>query len=529
MKIFRAALWFILCAAISFGGDSFGANFQHDLTALAQAENFTEKESAIRELSATYKGDQTLALVLSQLTLGNLYKTTNNEVIYQENDRFLSVITGEKIEIDESEISKITVNNRLRSVIRSELVFVNLASSDKNKRLAAAKELLNSLEEKDIAVLNEAIAVESASSVKAVLNEALAIFNAKTKTGDEQLAAIVTLGDYLSPQTLQTLNMLNEDENHPYKAAITTATKKIESAGSFYSVIETLFFGLSAGSILLLAAMGLAITFGVMKVINMAHGELIMLGAYTTYTIQQIMPNLIEYSVIIAIPIAFLVSAGVGILIERLVLRRLYSRPLEALLATFGISLILQQLVRTIYSPLNKEVKTPEWMSGSFEINSLLSLTYNRFYIIVFTLLVFAFALFLLKKTSLGLKVRALSQNRSMAQAMGIKTSLVDALTFGIGSGLAGVAGVALSQLTNVGPNLGQAYIVDSFMVVVFGGVGNLWGTLIGAFTLGEINKIIEPLSGAVLAKVIILAFVILFIQKRPRGLFPQKGRDVEE
>jgi urea transport system permease protein len=266
-----------------------------------------------------------------------------------------------------------------------------------------------------------------------------------------------------------------------------------------------------------------------MKVINMAHGEMMMIGAYTTFTIQLFLPNFIEYSIFIAIPLAFIVSGMVGIMIERLVIRHLYGRPLETLLATFGISLILQQAVRSIYGPLNQEVKTPEWMSGALEINSALSLTYNRLYIIIFAFIVFIAVLLVLKKTSLGLKVRAVTQNRQMAQAMGIKTGWIDALTFGIGSGIAGVAGVALSQLTNVGPNLGQAYIVDSFMVVVFGGVGNLWGTLIGAVSLGEINKFIEPVAGAVLAKVIILIVIILFIQKRPRGLFPQKGRDAED
>jgi urea transport system permease protein len=261
----------------------------------------------------------------------------------------------------------------------------------------------------------------------------------------------------------------------------------------------------------------------------MAHGELIMIGAYTTYALQQIMPNLIEYSIIVAIPAAFIVSGLVGIAIERLVIRHLYGRPLETLLATFGISLVLQQIVRTVFSPLNQEVKTPEWMSGALEINSALSLTYNRLYIVIFSIVVFLFVLYILNKTSLGLKVRAVSQNREIARAMGIKASWIDAITFGLGSGIAGVAGVALSQLTNVGPNLGQAYIVDSFMVVVFGGVGNLWGTLIAAFTLGEFNKFLEPVAGAVLAKVIILVFIILFIQKRPRGLFPQKGRDAQD
>ena len=290
-------------------------------------------------------------------------------------------------------------------------------------------------------------------------------------------------------------------------------------------MFETIFIGLSLGSILLLIALGLSITYGAMGVINMAHGELIMLGAYTTYVIQLLMPDLLEYSLLIAVPAAFIVTGLVGICIERSVIRFLYGRPLETLLATFGISLILQQAVRTIFSPLNRSVITPEWMSGSLEIAQGLSITYNRLYIFVFALLVFAVLLAIMQKTRLGLEVRAVTQNRAMAQAMGIRNTRVDILTFGLGAGIAGVAGVALSQLTNVGPNLGQSYIVDSFMVVVFGGVGNLWGTLVAGLSLGVVNKSLEPFAGAVVAKILVLIFIILFIQKRPRGLFPQKGR----
>jgi len=263
----------------------------------------------------------------------------------------------------------------------------------------------------------------------------------------------------------------------------------------------------------------------VMGVINMAHGELIMIGAYTAYVVQLLMPNSLEYSILVAIPTAFLVAGAVGVLIERCVIRFLHGRPLETLLATFGISLILQQTVRSIFSPLNRQVASPSWLSGSLDINPIFSLTYNRLYILLFALLVFFILQLVLKRTSLGLNVRAVSQNRSMAKAIGIRTEWVDAMTFGLGSGIAGIAGVALSQLTNVGPNLGQAYIIDSFMVVVFGGVGNLWGTLVGGFSLGVLNKFLEPVTGAVLANIIILVSIILFIQKRPRGLFPQKGR----
>jgi urea transport system permease protein len=312
------------------------------------------------------------------------------------------------------------------------------------------------------------------------------------------------------------------------RAAALEAVNSIKSWRSFYASLETLFFGLSLGSVLVLAAIGLAITFGVMGVINMAHGELIMLGAYTTYVIQLLMPSYIDASVLIAIPAAFLVSGCVGVLIERGVVRFLYGRPLETLLATFGVSLILQQIVRDVFTANNRPVETPSWMSGSLEINEALSITYNRLYVVIFMLIVFVLLLLVLKRTSLGLKVRAVAMNRPMAKAMGVRTEWVDALTFGLGSGIAGVAGVALSQLTNVGPNLGQSYIIDSFMVVVFGGVGNLWGTLIGGMSLGVVNQVLEPYAGAVLAKIFVLIALILFIQRRPRGLFPQKGRAAE-
>ncbi|MDL4864145.1 urea ABC transporter permease subunit UrtB, partial [Halomonas elongata] len=292
--------------------------------------------------------------------------------------------------------------------------------------------------------------------------------------------------------------------------------------------LETLYFGLSLGSVLVLAAIGLAITFGVMGVINMAHGELIMLGAYTTWAMQQLLPGQPGLALLLAIPAGFLVAALAGVAIERGVIQFLKGRPLETLLATFGVSLILQQLVRTVISPQNRTVVTPEWMSGSLMLNEGLSLTLNRLYVLGFALVVFAALMLVMRRTRLGLEVRAVTQNRGMARAMGIRATRVDILTFALGSGVAGLAGVALSQLTNVGPNLGQNYIIDSFMVVVFGGVGNLWGTLVAGLSLGVINQVLEPWAGAVLAKIVVLVFIILFIQKRPRGLFPQKGRAAE-
>jgi urea transport system permease protein len=264
----------------------------------------------------------------------------------------------------------------------------------------------------------------------------------------------------------------------------------------------------------------------------MAHSEMVMIGAYVTFVVQEIirtsMPGLFDYSLLIALPLAFALTGLLGVAIERSLIRFLYGRPLETLLATFGVSLVLQQAVRSIFTALNRSVATPAWMSGTLQLNDALSLTYNRLYIIAFTMIVFVLLLLVLRRTRLGLEIRAVAQNRPMARAMGIRSARVDALTFGLGSGIAGIAGVALSQLTNVGPNLGQAYIIDSFMVVVFGGVGNLWGALIGGMTMGIVNNLLEPLAGAVLAKIAVLVALILFIQRRPRGLFPQTGRAAE-
>lgn len=515
----------------------FSNSFQEDIKQL-DTKSFKQKEETVNKLAMNYSEDDRLVTLLSKMLDGDLYiKKDNKEFVFliqkEENSLYTkSIITGESLSIlDESNFEKVKTNNKLRSVIKGILAQMNLFSKDLEKRVDSAKNILQNVSKDDEEIIKKALSKEKDSEVIELLSEAKFIIEAKYYTGEIKLNAVKNLGDFISSNSLATLKEIYESKSSTIqlKEAAKDSISTIESYRSFYSFLETAFFGLSQGSVLLLAAIGLAITFGVMKVINMAHGELIMIGAYTTYVIQQIMPDFIEYSIIIAIPSAFIVSAIVGILIERLVIRHLYGRPLETLLATFGISLILQQIVRTIFSPLNQEVKSPSWMSGALEINSVLSLTYNRLYIIIFALMVFFAILYVMKKTSLGLKVRAVSQNRPIARAMGIKSSYIDALTFGIGSGIAGVAGVALSQLTNVGPNLGQAYIVDSFMVVVFGGVGNLWGTLIAAFSLGEINKFIEPVAGAVLAKVIILVFIILFIQKKPRGLFPQKGRDVED
>ncbi len=429
-----------------------------------------------------------------------------------------------------NKIKKIRVNNKIRGFLRQHIAKLKLSAKDPEVRLAALQSLLIKLTPDTIANIAQLRLSEKNHQVQQLMDLALTIDRAlNNRLAIEQVSAIKKLQGSLEPQVRNTLTSLNSTKSHPsVQKAAQQALLKIEQSTEFYGYLEQLFFGLSLGSVLLLAAIGLAITFGMMGVINMAHGEMIMIGAYTTYVVQLLMPNMIEYSLWVAIPLAFVVSGSVGVLIERCVIRFLHGRPLETLLATFGISLILQQLVRSIFSPLNRQVASPAWMSGSWEINPVFSLTLNRLYILAFALLVFFALLFILKKTSLGLNVRAVSQNRDMAKAMGIRTGWVDAMTFGLGSGIAGIAGVALSQLTNVGPNLGQAYIIDSFMVVVFGGVGNLFGTLVAAFSLGIANKLLEPSTGAVLASIFVLVFIILFIQKRPKGLFPQKGRAVE-
>jgi urea transport system permease protein len=307
-----------------------------------------------------------------------------------------------------------------------------------------------------------------------------------------------------------------------------SAIAGLESQLMLWDAAENVWYGISLGSVLLLAAIGLAITFGVMGIINMAHGEMVMIGAYSTFVVQQVIrtsyPGLFDWSLAIALPVAFLMTALIGLVIERGVIRFLYGRPLETLLATWGISLILQQTVRTIFGPTNQEVGNPSWMSGSFALGGM-TITWNRMWIVLFSLTIFFALLALMKRSAFGLQMRAVTQNRRMASSMGIRTPWVDAFTFALGSG---IAGVALSQIDNVSPNLGQSYIIDSFMVVVFGGVGNLWGTLVGALSLGILNKFLEPSVGAVLGKILVLVLIILFIQKRPRGLFALKGRAVE-
>ena len=507
---------------------------------LLKESSFKKKAQAVEQLQSI--DDPRTLKTCKYLMEGDLYyRKDDKTVVYldKSGDEYsaISVVTEEPLgTVNKSDFKKIIANNKMRRQLRAAIARLSLGNKDAAVRLAAVKEMLSKPTDEGAELVRDLINNESNSGVKDAMATLIALTDLNSDDKTIRLEAIKQLNGNLETAAFNKLTELmakNDDGSYVetdkdiIKAA-TNAINLIKDKRDFYDVLETIFFGLSLGSVLLLAAIGLAITFGVMGVINMDHGELIMLGAYTTYVIQLLMPNYIEYSLFVAVPAAFIVSGLFGVAIERGVIRFLYGRPLETLLATFGISLILQQMVRSIFGTLNLAVETPQWMSGALEINSAFTLTYNRFYIIIFSLMVFFALLATLKKTSLGLQVRAVSQNRSMAKAMGVKTEWVDALTFGLGSGVAGVAGVALSQLTNVGSNLGQAYIIDSFMVVVFGGVGNLWGTLVAAMSLGVVNKFIEPWSGAVMAKILILIFIILFIQKKPRGLFPQKGRAAE-
>jgi len=461
-----------------------------------------------------------------------LYVRTENGDQVTVRDVFTSEPAADSLDIEA--LQRIRLNNRLRVLLRDGIARISLFEGNDREREAAALNMLGDLNSDNLALLQQALIEEQDDAVRELIDVGIAMNMLTMDTTQAQrIAAVDVLRGRLENPVRNLLASLQDpagrNEQDPLvREAVDEALESIQTRIQFFRIVEELFYGLSLGSVLLLAAIGLAVTFGVMGVINMAHGEMLMLGAYTTYVVQLLMPNFINYSLWVAIPAAFMVSALVGVLIQRYVIRYLNGRPLETLLATFGISLILQQLVRTIFSPLNRLVVSPEWMSGTLQINPVLSFTNNRLYILIFSLLVFVVLLIILKKTSLGLQVRAVSQNRNMAKAMGIRTDWVDAMTFGLGSGIAGIAGVALSQLTNVGPNLGQAYIIDSFMVVVFGGVGNLFGTLVGAFTLGVSNKFLEPVTGAVLAKIITLVFIIVFIQFRPKGLFPQKGRAAE-
>jgi urea transport system permease protein len=497
------------------------------------ADSFSDTENAIGAVARS--GNARAAQVIAALQEGRLLFDPDGKKVYikEKDDRIAEAATGQAAAGAPANLRPVRLNNRLRRAVEAALGGLSLFAEDPGRRFDAAQAVFRSREQAALPALEGALAKETEPWVKTALAEARAavVLNMSGASEADKLAAIPAIRARGDQDSVALLAGLPADTPPAVTKAANDAIASIQSSLAVWSAAQNAWYGLSLGSVLLLAAIGLAITFGVMGVINMAHGEMVMLGAYTTFVVQELIraynPGLFGYSVVIAVPLAFAVSGTIGVLIERGIIRFLYGRPLETLLATWGLSLILQQAVRTGFGPTNRDVGSPSWMSGAFDVGQL-NITYNRLWIICFSLAVFVGLLGLLRFTRFGLEMRAVTQNRPMAASMGIRTGRIDALAFGLGSGIAGIAGVALSQIDNVSPNLGQGYIIDSFMVVVFGGVGNLWGTLLGAFTLGIANKFLEPYAGAVLGKIAILVLIILFIQKRPRGLFALRGRAVE-
>jgi urea transport system permease protein len=517
---------------IAFALPAFAGPFE-DAVAKFANDDFSDTDEAIGAIASS--GNKLAFPIISALQDDRLMADPDTKKVYVTgtDGKSIDAATGEPVASVPDSASAVRLNNRLRRSVDAAIGSLTLQSPDLGARLQAAQSVFKSHEETALEPVESALAKETNKSVKAALGDARAaiLLFKSDATEVQKLEAVATIKARGDQEALALLSDIGTDQPASVAKAATSAIGSIQNSLAVWSTVQNAWYGLSLGSVLLLAAIGLAITFGVMGVINMAHGEMVMIGAYTTFVVQEVIrtryPALFDYSLLIAVPLAFLVAGAIGVLIERSIIRFLYGRPLETLLATWGLSLVLQQAVRTMFGPTNREVGNPSWMSGAFELGQI-TITYNRLWILCFTLAVFVILLAMLRYTALGLEMRAVTQNRRMAASMGIATSRVDALTFGLGSGIAGIAGVALSQIDNVSPNLGQSYIIDSFMVVVFGGVGNLWGTLVGAFTLGIANKFLEPVAGAVLGKIAILVLIILFIQKRPRGLFALKGRAVE-
>ena len=461
-------------------------------------------------------------------------------ILNEAKDKGYDALTGQPVELGSLNLRKPRINNAVRRLLSTAIGKLKLFSDDPEIRLSAARDLLKRSSNNLVELIEKALKKETEDEIRNLFLLVLAKEGLNSDDKSKRLQSIktiTTLGNNDFKTILENVLEKNEEDeflekDSEIRDAASNAIAKIEKRQFFKNQAANLFYGLSLGSILLLAALGLAITFGLMGVINMAHGEMLMLGAYLTFVVQNLfkeyLPGYFELYLIAAIPVSFLGSALVGIILERGIIRHLYGRPLETLLATWGISLILIQTIRLVFGAQNVEVANPSYLSGGVEVMNGIVFPYSRIAIIIFVVGVVISIWMLLQKTSLGLQVRAVTQNREMASCMGISTYKVDMYTFGLGSGVAGLGGLALSQIGNVGPELGQLYIVDSFMVVVLGGVGNIAGTVAGALSLGIFNKFLEPVAGAVLGKIIVLVLIIVVIQKRPQGLFALKGRMVD-
>ncbi len=496
----------------------------------ALAGSFDQVRQGIETLAAS--GSPRAAAVLGALQQGQLAVGDGGQLLIRApGGGVQDAETGAPVP-DAGHGRPVRVNNAIRRALDAALGGLRLQAPDAATRLAAAEAVYRARDAQALPALDAALAKEHDPAVRRTMEaaRASALLASPGSTEADRLAAVKTLGARGTEEARSLLASLG-DQPPAVAQAAAVAVASIDRSLRLWGALQDVLYGVSLGSVLLLAAAGLAITFGVMGVINMAHGEMVMLGAYTAFVVQgavrDYVPALDGASLVIAVPLAFLVTAALGAVIERGLIRFLYGRPLETLLATFGLSLVLQQAVRSIFGPTNRSVSTPDWMSGAVQVGGV-QVTLNRLAIVVFAAAVFAALQLLLRATPFGLRMRAVTQNRRMASSMGIRTPWIDAMTFALGSGIAGAAGVALSQIDNVSPNLGQGYIIDSFMVVVFGGVGNLWGTAVAALLLGIANKVLEPFAGAVLGKIVVLVALVLFIQRRPRGLFPQRGRAAE-
>ncbi|WP_153109847.1 urea ABC transporter permease subunit UrtB [Propionivibrio limicola] len=494
-------------------------------------EDSSQKVAAIQQLTQT--ADPDTLRVLKAMSEDSLY-LAGDKVVVIDGDAAFDAASGAAIKKPET-ADAVTVNNRLRGELANALAALKLFDADPAVRLASAQKLQSSVSPAMVPLLARALAQESDEKIKSLLTLAHAQANLGNRDPAARLAAVRALAKTSSPAIKTALLPLtdkaNEADSRVRYAAI-SAVKAIDSNLSRTEKIGQIFSGLSLGSILLLGALGLAITYGVMGIINMAHGELLMVGAYSAYAMQSLFrsyfPEAIDWYLLAAVPVGFFAAALVGVVMERTVIRWLYGRTLETLLATWGLSLVMIQGARLLFGAQNVEVANPSWMSSGIELLPNLVLPWNRLIIIGFALFVLALVWVLMNKTRLGMFVRAVTQNRQMAGCVGVPTSRIDTLAFALGAGIAGLGGVALSQISNVGPDMGQGYIVDAFMVVVLGGVGQLAGAVWAALGLGVVTKLLEGWAGAVIAKIVALVFIIIFIQKRPQGLFALKGRFVE-
>ncbi len=522
------------CALFAIGlGVSPAQALDADAVSGLASEDFATRMAAIDAIAAS--SDAAALELLQLLQNGEVYLTEDGQVIL-EFDEIVDAVTLEPLDPEPDFYDSVIVNNRMRSKLSTAIAALSLLSDDREVRYDSARALEDAEDPQLLPVLAKALSTESDPEIRALLVHTRAVLQLKSDDPDARLQAAEALGESNQRRVRELLAaMLQTDASgafvEPVEEVREAAEKSVKSIDRRLLLIDhaaRLFSGLSLGSILLLVALGLAITYGLLGVINLAHGEMLMIGAYATYVTQTIFrqhfPEAIDWYVVAAIPVAFVVAAAVGMVLERTVIRWLYGRPLETLLATWGISLFLIQLVRQIFGAQNVEVSNPSWMSGGVEFMNIV-LPYNRIYIIGFSFFVLALMWLMLSRTRLGLFIRSVTQNRAMAACVGVPTSRVDLMAFGLGSGIAGLAGVALSQIGNVGPELGQSYIIDSFMVVVLGGVGQLAGTVYAALGLGVFSKFIEPHIGAVLTKILVLALIIAVIQKKPQGLFALKGR----